>query len=67
MADEILKELWKIKDAIANEHGFDVRALAAYLQAKKHDDKQIVDLRAMKKKNEQPFQRDPNHAGLIES
>ncbi|KAF0119980.1 MAG: hypothetical protein FD151_1815, partial [bacterium] len=26
MADEIIKELWKIKDGIANEHGYDVKA-----------------------------------------
>ncbi len=49
MADEIIKELWKIKDGIANEHGCDVKALAAHLRAKKHQgDQQVVDLRSMK-------------------
>jgi len=50
MADEIIKELWEIKDSIANEHGCDVKALVAYLRTKKHaKDRQVVDLRSMKK------------------
>ena len=50
MADEIIKELWKIKDGIANEYGCDVKALVAHLRAKKHEgDRQVVDLRYMKK------------------
>ena len=54
MADEIIKELWKIKDGIANEYGYDVKALAAYLRAKKHNEKQhVVDLRAMRQAAEQ--------------
>ena len=54
MADEIIKELWKIKDGIANEHGCDVKALAAHLRAKKHQgDQQVVDLRSMKQTAEQ--------------
>ena len=32
MPDEIIEELWGIKDGIAREHGNDVRKLAAYLQ-----------------------------------
>ena len=49
MADEIIKELWKVKDAIAQEYGCDVKSLAAHLRAKKHeDDKRVVDLRSMK-------------------
>ena len=32
MPDEIIEELWGIKDSIAREHGNDVRKLAAYLQ-----------------------------------
>lgn len=35
MPDEIIEELWGIKDSIAREHGNDVRRLAAYLQNKK--------------------------------
>ena len=32
MPDEIIEELWVIKDSIAREHGNDVRKLAAFLQ-----------------------------------
>ena len=32
MPDEIIEELWGIKDCIAREQGNDVRRLAAYLQ-----------------------------------
>ena len=32
MSDEIIEELWRVKDSIAREHGNDVRKLAAYLQ-----------------------------------
>ena len=30
MADEIIEEVWRIKDEIAQEHGCDVGGLAAY-------------------------------------
>ena len=32
LPDEIIKELWTVKDSIAREHDNDVRKLAAYLQ-----------------------------------
>ena len=35
MSYEVIRELWSVKDAIAQEHGHDVRGLAAYLQGKK--------------------------------
>ena len=35
MSDEIIEELWRIKDSMAREHGNDVRKLAAYLQGGK--------------------------------
>ena len=35
MPDEIIEELWKIKDGMAQEHGNDVRKLAAHLQGEK--------------------------------
>ena len=38
MPDEIIEELWKIKDSIAKEHGNDVRKIAAYLQGRKRFD-----------------------------
>jgi uncharacterized protein (UPF0335 family) len=53
MVDEIIKELWKIKDAISNEHGYDVKALVVHLKAKKREgDQQVVNLRHMKKSAE---------------
>jgi hypothetical protein len=34
MTDEIIKELWQIKDDIAREHGYDLDRLAADLKSK---------------------------------
>jgi hypothetical protein len=49
MADEIIEELWKIKDSIAEEYACDVRALVADLRTKKRRrGQQTVDLRGMK-------------------
>ena len=31
MPDEIIEELWRIKDEIFREYGYDVGSLAAYL------------------------------------
>jgi hypothetical protein len=60
MADEMMKELWKIKDAIANKYGCDVKALVAHLRAIKHEEDQpVVDLRSMKQKTEQRFHAAP--------
>ena len=57
MGDEIIKELWKIKDGIAKEHVYDVKALVAHLRSKKHKpDQQVVDLRSMKQTTEQGAQ-----------
>lgn len=54
MSDEIIEELWRIKDSIAREHGYDIEALAAYLRSKKRaEGQQVVDLSAMKKTAEQ--------------
>ena len=54
MSDEIIEELWRIKDSIAREHGYNIEALVAYLQSKeKAEGRQIVDLSAMKKIAEQ--------------
>ncbi len=54
MADEIIKELWKIKDGIANEYGCDVKALVDYLRTKKHvRDQRVIDLRTIKHGAEQ--------------
>lgn len=39
MPDEIIEELWKIKDSIAREHDNDVRKIAAYLQDRRQFDR----------------------------
>ena len=31
MSDEIIEELWLIKDSIAREHDYDIESLVAYL------------------------------------
>jgi hypothetical protein len=52
MADEIIKELWAIKDKMAGEYGYDVKALVDDLRKKKHrEDQSIVDLRSLKRKS----------------
>lgn len=33
MADEIIEELWRVKDEIAREHGYDIRRLGAHLRS----------------------------------
>jgi len=44
MADEIIEELWKIKDAIALEYGYDIDALVAHLRAVTPPASRVVDL-----------------------
>lgn len=54
MSDEIIKELWQIKDSIAREHGYDLEALVAHLQTKKRlEGQRVVDLRAIRRATEQ--------------
>ena len=51
MSDEIIRELWRIKDSISEEHGHDAKALVAYLQNKKWTEgRKVVNLGAMKKR-----------------
>ena len=53
MHDEIIEELWEIKDSVAREHGSDVRKLAAYLQSKKDArSARMTDLGAMNESSE---------------
>jgi hypothetical protein len=50
MADEIIRELWEIKDNIAREYGYDLDALVNYLKTRqKNRDPKVVDLQASKK------------------
>jgi hypothetical protein len=59
MTDEIIEELWKIKDAIAEEYGCDVKALVAHLRKRKHGQgQQPIDLRGMKLTAEQDARAD---------
>lgn len=50
MPDEVIKELWRIKDDIARRHGYDAKALVTHLRAKKPSEgERIADLRKMRK------------------
>ena len=50
MADEIIRELWAIKDKMADEYGYDVKDLVDDLRKKKHrEDQSIVDLRSLRR------------------
>ncbi len=50
MTDEIITELWAVKDDIAREHGYDLDALAVHFQATQRTENQrVVDLQAIKK------------------
>ena len=64
MVDEIITELWKVKDAIAKEYGCDVKSLVAHLRAKRReDDNRVVDLRSMKQAAEQENTADGESTG----
>ena len=53
MADEVIEELWRIKDAMAQEHGYDIVRLAAYQQGSQGEEgHRIVDLGALRKAGE---------------
>jgi hypothetical protein len=57
MADEIIKELWKIKDDIAEEFGYDVKAFVFKLRPKKQEeDRRAVDHRENKETMDQADQ-----------
>ena len=34
MNDEVIRELWAVKDEMAREHGYNIEALAAHIQNK---------------------------------
>ena len=66
MADEIIRELWRIKDQIAEEYGWDLKALVAYLQTKKHvGNEHVVEPRNMKHTAEQGTQTDRRQQGTL--
>lgn len=37
MADEIIEEVWRIKDEMAREHGYDLDRLGAYFQQRERE------------------------------
>ena len=54
MSDEILEELWQIKDSMAQEHDYDVEILAVHLQSIHRPVGQpVVNLRAQRKSADQ--------------
>lgn len=66
MTNEIIRELWGVKDKMADEYGWDVRALVAHLRTKKHVGNQhVVDLRTMKPIAEQVAQADRSQQGTL--
>ena len=49
MSDEVIKELWQVKERIAREHGYDVYRLAAYIRSMPRPPGQrVVDLSGSK-------------------
>jgi hypothetical protein len=49
MKDEIIEEVWKIKDAISAEHQYDVKRLVEALRSKESaSGTRVVDLRAVR-------------------
>ena len=54
MSDELIEELWQIKDSIAREHDYDIESLVVHLQTKQRSaDQQVVDLSALKRTADQ--------------
>ena len=54
MTDEIIQELWHIKDSIARDHEYDIDALVAYLRGKKQaGNHHVTDPRSIKGTAEQ--------------
>ena len=48
MADQVIEELWRIKDAMAREYGNDIARLAADLRARQGEQGHpVVDLEAL--------------------
>ena len=64
MADEIITELWEVKDAIAKEFGCDVKALVAHLRKKKCDEGSPgINLRSIRQSAEQKNAADGESVG----
>ena len=49
MSDEVITELWQIKESIAREHGYDVGRLVAYIRSlPRRPGQRVVDLSGSK-------------------
>ncbi len=49
MTDEIIKELWLVKDTIASDHGYDLTKLVTHLRGTTDLSKyKVIDLQATK-------------------
>lgn len=60
MPDEIIQELWQIKDSMAQEYECDIDLFFAHLQTRKRTaDQKVIDLRAMKEAGEQAISAKP--------
>jgi len=45
MNDEVIEELWRVKDAIAKEHNYDIHLLSERIRNRERlADEQVVDL-----------------------
>ncbi len=54
MSDQIIKELWQIKDSIAREHDYDIESLVAHLKTRHRSaGRQVVDLSALRRTADQ--------------
>lgn len=61
MPDEIIQELWQIKDSMAQECDYDIDRLVANLQTRQRTaDQEVVDLRAMKEAGERTASTKPH-------
>jgi hypothetical protein len=60
MADEIITELWKIKDKTAQEYRFDLDALVAYLRSLHPESAQQRDADSLVA-TKQPVQKTVSH------
>ncbi|WP_133512711.1 hypothetical protein [Candidatus Thiosymbion oneisti] len=64
MVDEIIEELWKVKDDIAREHDYDIDALVADLRSRKlTGGPRIGNLHAVRVTAEQSLPADAENAG----
>ncbi len=64
MADEIIEELWKVKDGIAREHGHNLDTLVAHLRETKSPGRlRIEDLRSSRTTAEQGGPADAGKIG----